>query len=66
MPDTSTLLIDIGGGLSIMTGLPTIGSWKTKDRPGNAKQGTFGFNTQTNHLEYFDGSNWYEASLAKA
>ncbi len=60
------LLIDIGQGLSIMMGLPTIASWKTGKRPNDAKKGTFGFNQQTGNLEYWDGSNWFGAPMNKA
>lgn len=60
------IFIDIGEGLSLMTGLPTIISWNTNERPKNAKRGTFGFNSQTNNLEYFDGSVWFAASLSTA
>jgi len=57
------LLVDIGQGLSIMVGLPTIDSWNTKDRPIKPKKGTFGYNYQTKKLEYFDGKDWYCASM---
>ena len=60
------IFVDIGKGLSLMTGLPTIISWNTKQRPQNAKRGTFGFNSQTNNLEYFDGSDWFAASMSTA
>jgi hypothetical protein len=68
MPDkvnNSTILMDIGQGLSLMLGLPRINSWETSDRPKNAKRGTFGFNSQTNSLEYFNGSDWYSAVMRK-
>jgi len=61
----NTLLIDIGQGLSMMLGLPRINIWKTPERPKVPKTGTFGFNTQTNSLEYFDGSDWMTAPLSK-
>ena len=60
------LFVDIGPGLSIMIGLPTIASWKTTDRPQKVKRGTFGFNTQTRTLEYYNGSHWLGASMDKA
>jgi len=63
MTKNSPLLVNIGQGLSIMTGLPTISSWDTAGRPKTAKSGTFGFNFQTNTLEYWDGSNWFAASM---
>jgi hypothetical protein len=66
MPNGQQLLVDIGEGLSIMLGLPTIASWKTRDRPKKAKTGTFGFNIQANKLEYWNGSYWLEAMMDKA
>lgn len=66
MPRSQQLIVDIGEGLSLMIGLPTIASWKNKDRPKKAKPGTFGFNVQTNNLEYYDGSAWYGGSMDKA
>jgi len=61
---TSPLLVDIGQGLSIMIGLPTIASWQTSDRPENPKNGTFGFNSQTSSLEYWNGSRWLSAPMS--
>lgn len=58
------LLIDIGQGLSLMMGMPTIDSWKTAERPKNPKAGTFGFNLQTSSLEYWNGSNWLSAFMS--
>jgi len=58
--------MDIGQGLSMMIGLLTITSWNTKERPINAKRGTFGFNTQTNNLEYWDGSAWFAAAMSES
>lgn len=63
MATTRPILIDIGQGMSLMIGQPLIASWKTDERPQNAKRGTFGFNAETNSLEYSDGSSWYSASL---
>jgi hypothetical protein len=65
MPKNSPLFIDIGHGLSIMTGLPTIASWDTAGRPKKAMRGIFGFNYQTNNLEYWDGSVWFSAPMSK-
>lgn len=58
--------MDIGQGLSIMVGLPTIASWDTISRPKDAKKGTFGFNSQTTSLEYFDGSTWLAAPMTSS
>jgi hypothetical protein len=66
MPSNQQLMIDIGEGLSLMLGLPTIATWNSQNRPKKAKAGTFGFNSQTNNLEYYDGSNWYGGSMDKA
>lgn len=59
-------MIEIGQGLFLMAGLPTIASWKTAERPKKAKAGTFGFNLETNNLEYWDGSSWLAASMEEA
>jgi hypothetical protein len=65
MGKSSPLMIEIGQGLSLMIGIPTISSWKTSERPKKAKRGTFGFNNETNSLEFWDGSNWYAGILAQ-
>lgn len=62
--NSSPLFIDIGQGLSMMIGLPTIASWDTDSRPKKPKPGIFGFNYQTNSLEYWDGTSWYTANLS--
>ena len=58
------LLMDIGQDLSLMLGLPTITSWKTRERPKKAKRGTLGYNTDTYSLEYYDGDHWYTAPMS--
>lgn len=63
MPKSTSLIINIGQGLSMVLGLPTIPTWKSSHRPKKAKPGTFGFNTQTNKLEYCDGNSWYTAVM---
>ncbi|HJZ06043.1 MAG: hypothetical protein A3B47_03600 [Candidatus Levybacteria bacterium RIFCSPLOWO2_01_FULL_39_24] len=66
MVKTNTqILVDIGRGLSMAVGLPTIASWKTAGRPKKVRKGTFGFNSQTNNLEYWDGTVWFAAPLSK-
>lgn len=62
---SSSFLMGIGG-LSLMLGLPKINYWDTSGRPKKAKLGTFGYNSQTNSLEYFNGSYWLSAPLRKA
>ena len=57
--------MDIGQGLFLMLGLPRIAMWETKERPKDAKRGTLGFNSKTNSLEYYDGSDWLKAGLSK-
>ena len=64
MIKNSPLFINIGQGMSLMLGLPAIATWDTDTRPKNAKKGTIGFNTQTNSLEYWDGSFWYSAAMS--
>lgn len=61
----NSLLVEIGEGLSVMIGLPRISSWRTRTRPKKAKRGTFGFNSQTNSLEYYNGSDWFTALMSK-
>jgi hypothetical protein len=63
MAKNSQLLVDIGQGLALAMGLPTIASWKTSTRPKNAKRGTFGFNSETNSLEYWNGQDWYRVQM---
>ena len=63
MAKNQPVLIDIGQGLSISVGLPTIAYWKTINRPKKARPGTLGFNTDTNSLEYNDGENWLKAPM---
>ena len=65
MARNSQVFIEFGQGLSLMVGLPTIPSWNTAGRPKRPKNGTFGFNTQTNNLEYWDGDAWYEAPMTE-
>ena len=66
MSKKSPLLVDIGQGLSILAGLPTIESWDSGSRPKEPKKGTFGYNSQTNNLEYWNGSDWFAAPMTEA
>jgi len=59
------VLFDIGQGFSIMVGLPRIASWDTAGRPKKPKRGTFGFNSQTKSLEYWEGSFWFTAPMSE-
>jgi hypothetical protein len=65
MPKGSQLLIELGEGLSLMVGLPRIATWKTPSRPKKPRRGMVGFNSQTKSLEYFNGSDWFAASMGK-
>ena len=65
MAKNSQFLVDIGKGLSLRVGLPTIASWNTASRPKNAKRGTFGFNLETNSLEYWNGTAWFTVLMSK-
>lgn len=64
MARNSPIFINIGPGLYMLIGLPTITVWKTANRPKKAKKGTFGFNFQTNSLEYWDGNFWFAAVMS--
>lgn len=64
MPRINPLFLELGDGISIKLGLPTIPSWNTKNRPKKPKSGTFGYNMQTSNLEYWDGKNWFAASMS--
>jgi len=64
MQKNSPIFIDIGQGLSVMVGLPTIPSWNTTERPKKPPKGTFGFNSEANKLEYWDGTDWFEATMS--
>lgn len=66
MAKNSQLILNIGQGLSLLLGLPTIGSWDTQQRPKKPKSGTVGFNTQTMSLEFYNGSYWLEAPMLKS
>lgn len=61
--NSQPIFVDIGQGMSIMIGLPAITSWQTSDRPKKPRRGTFGFNSQTKSLEYWDGSSWFAAAM---
>lgn len=65
MAKNSPFFINIGPGLSMMIGLPKIVSWNTAGRPKKAKKGTFGFNSQTSNLEYWDGTAWFAAPMSE-
>ena len=65
MANNSPLFINIGPGLSTRIGLPLIVSWDSENRPQKAPRGTFGFNTETQSLEYWDGESWYEIAMGK-
>ena len=64
MPRSKPLFIELGDGISLKIGLPTISSWNTRSRPKKPKAGTLGFNQKTNSLEYWDGKSWFAASMS--
>jgi hypothetical protein len=64
MPKNSPFFIDLGQGLSMMIGLPTIAFWDNAGRPKKARKGTLGFNFQTKSLEYWDGNSWFSAPMS--
>ncbi len=61
--NNNSIFIDIGEGLSLMVGLPTISTWESDSRPKHPKRGTFGFNFKTSSLEYFDGKYWMQSQM---
>lgn len=65
MANSKPIIIEIGPGLSLITGLPVIACWTSKTRPKKPRRGTVGFNTQTSSLEYWDGKNWFQAAMHK-
>ena len=64
MATNRPLFVDIGQGLSLMLGLPTVSTWETGNRPKDAKVGTFGFNSQTKSLEYWNGRRWLKVEMS--
>ena len=65
MHNNSPFFIDIGQGLSVGPGMPTISDWNTSGRPKKPQRGAFGFNSDTNSLEFWNGSSWLTAKLSK-
>jgi len=65
MAKNSQLLVEIGPGISLIMGLPTIAYWTTQERPKRPQAGTIGFNTTSLSVEYFDGINWLASKLKK-
>lgn len=57
--------MDIGQGLSMTLGIPIIADWTSPDRPKSPKKGTFGFNSDTNSFEFWNGSTWLTSKLTK-
>ncbi len=60
----SPLFLEVGQGISVMTGLTTIAAWDDQGRPKKPKNGTFGFNSETSNLEYWDGTTWLKAQMS--
>lgn len=63
MANNSPYFVNLGQGLSMMIGLPTIAAWNSETRPKKPRRGTLGFNVQTNILEFWDGEDWYSAPM---
>jgi hypothetical protein len=42
-----------------------IPSWNSSGRPKKVRPGTFGFNFQTRHLEYWNGKRWQKLAMKK-
>ena len=57
--------MDIGQGLSVRLHMPIISDWTSSGRPKKPKKGTIGFNSETNSLEFWNGSSWLTAILTK-
>ena len=58
MAKDSPIFIDVGQGLALPIGQPTISTGNTPGRPKKPMKGTFGFNSQTNSLELWNGFFW--------
>lgn len=63
MTKNSPLFIDIGQGMSVPVGQLTVSCWSNLNRPNNPTKGTFGFNTDTNSLEIWNGIEWFATPL---
>jgi len=63
MANDTPIYIDIGKGLSLPLSNPTISHWTTIERPINPLKGTLGFNTETNFLEFWNGTTWLLAEM---
>jgi len=57
--------ITAGQGASALLGLERIPSWNAAGRPKKAREGIFGFNSQTKNLEYWNGSVWLKLRMKK-
>ena len=63
MSKNSPIFLDVGQGLSVLVGMPTIAYWTTSGRPKKPQKGTLGFNSNTNSLEFWNGDVWLSANL---
>ncbi len=59
----SPLFMEIGNGLSTIVGQQKIPSWNNAGRPANPAPGTFGFNFETNNLEFWNGNYWFTSPM---
>jgi hypothetical protein len=60
---SSFILNNQGDNLTITQ--QTIPSWNIAGRPQDAKEGTIGFNFETHHLEFWNGSVWLKLPMKK-
>jgi hypothetical protein len=52
------LLLDIGGSLVMQLSRFSMPTWNIEGRPDSPKRGDYGFNTETDAIETYDGSGW--------
>jgi len=55
----------MGGNTSSLITERRVPTWNTPGRPKKPKMGTFGFNFQTNNLEFWNGKRWLSLRMRK-
>lgn len=55
--------IKLGGGLWTQLSKLRMPTWGTNTRPDTPKEGTYGYNIETNTLEIYDGTAWYGSTF---
>jgi hypothetical protein len=53
------LILDSLGDLCTQLGLPRLPTWNTTGRPSSPKEGTFGYNIETNAFEIYANGSWH-------